>query len=69
MDYGIFFERLTAELKYIAEERNYKAQPGKAFVFWLGRNFFHIDDDDECESRLSDGFNDEGIDGISARAN
>lgn len=60
----VFYGRLMTELKHIVDDRNYKSQPGKAFIYWLGKNFFHIEDDDECEARISDGFNDEGIDGI-----
>jgi hypothetical protein len=59
-----FYNRFMRDLKNIAESRNYKSQPGKAFVFWLAKNYFHIEDEDECEARISDGFNDEGIDGI-----
>jgi hypothetical protein len=53
-----------AELKSIIKERDYQSSLGKSFVYWIGRNYFHIDDEDECDSRISDGFNDEGIDGI-----
>jgi len=64
MDDQVFFERLSTELKKIAEDREYKLQPGKAFGFWLGKNYFHLEDEDEIETRLSDGFGDEGIDGV-----
>jgi hypothetical protein len=64
MEAQVFYDRLMTELKSIVKERGYQSLPGKSFVYWIGKNYFHIDDEDECESRISDGFNDEGIDGI-----
>jgi hypothetical protein len=64
MDDEDFYNRFMRDLANIVENRNYNRQPGKAFVFWLAKNYFHIEDEDECEARISDGFNDEGIDGI-----
>jgi hypothetical protein len=64
MEAQVFYDRLMAELKNALQNRNYQSLPGKAFVFWIGKNYFHIEDDDECERMISDGSNDEGIDAI-----
>ena len=64
MDDSEFFDRLKLQLGNIVEEQEFQERPGKAFVFWIGNNFFNLDDDDECLSRICDGSNDEGIDAV-----
>ena len=36
----------------------------KSLIYWFAKNYIGIDDDDEIKTRITDGSNDEGIDGI-----
>jgi hypothetical protein len=63
MDDRTFYDRFTAELDNLMQSRGLLDR-SKALLFWFATNHLHMDDEDDTKTRISDGSNDEGIDGI-----
>lgn len=63
MDDKTFYERFQQELFNIAENEGFD-NIHKAFIFWVGKNYLFLEDDEDIKSRISDGSSDEGIDAI-----
>jgi hypothetical protein len=58
-----FYKLFMQELDKILQANSF-VDRSKAQIYWFAKNCLGIDDDDEIKTRITDGPNDEGIDGI-----
>src|SRR5438132_14376511 len=63
LDEPTFFEGLSRELDNLVQTEGFLDR-SKALIFWFARHQLHLEDEDDIKTRISDGSNDEGIDGI-----
>jgi hypothetical protein len=63
LDNDSFYKLFIQELDKIVADNSF-ADRSKAMIFWFAKNFIGVNDDDEIKTRITDGPNDEGIDGI-----
>jgi hypothetical protein len=63
MDNESFYKIFIQELDKIVQSNSF-VDRSKALIFWFAKNYIGMDDEDEIKTRITDGSNDEGIDGI-----
>lgn len=62
-----FLNLFTVALDTIMSEQDFDFR-SQAFNFWLGQNFYGVQDEQECIERICDGPRDQGIDAIFVEA-
>ncbi len=63
MDDRTFYDTFVTELDNLKQSRGL-LDTHKALILWFATNHLHMEDEDDARTRISDGSNDEGIDGI-----